>query len=115
MARTPLANAADVHWWTFNAPAAGSYEIRLGELPSAYRLAIYHPGGSTSTVTSGTQDRVRTVQLAAGARVDIAVSLGNGTAVPDRAYRLGVTPPAGASATWFGRTVLEWEPGSLSE
>ena len=93
MARTPLANAADTHWWTFTAPRTGSYEIRLGELPSAYRLAIYYPGGSISTATSGTEDRVRTLALSAGTRVDIAVSVGFGAAVPARAYRLGVTPP----------------------
>ena len=93
MARTALANAGDTHWWTFTAPRTGSYEIRLGELPSAYRLAIYYPGGSISTATSGTEDRVRTLSLSAGARVDIAVSVGFGAAVPSRAYRLGVTPP----------------------
>ena len=39
------------------------------------------------------EDRVRTLSLPAGARVDIAVSVGFGAAVPARAYRLGVTPP----------------------
>jgi hypothetical protein len=106
VARTALAGAADTHWWTFTAPTAGTYEVRLGDLPSAYRLAVSHPGGSTSTGSSSTQDRVRTMQLAAGARVHIAISVGYGTPTPDRAYRLSVTPPAvAAGSTWFARTV----------
>ena len=106
VARAPLANAADTHWWTFTAPRAGTYAVRLGELPSAYRLAIFYPGGSSSTSGSGTQDRVQNVQLTAGARMDIAISVGNGKAAPDRAYRVSVTPPAtSATSTWFARAM----------
>ena len=105
--RTPLMNNSDTHWWTYTVPTAGSYSIRLGELPSAYRLAVYYPGGSTATSSSGTADRVRTLTLAAGTRIDIAVTVGQGTAVPDRAYALSVTPPTSAAgSSWFARLAL---------
>jgi hypothetical protein len=69
----------------------------LGELPRAYRLTVHHPGGSTSTTNSSTSDRVRTITLAAGARVDIAISATDAGVDPTRAYRLSVTPPATSS------------------
>jgi hypothetical protein len=77
---------------------AGTYEVRLGELPRAYRLTVYYPGGSTSTSNSSTSERVRTITLAAGARVDIAISATDAGVDPTRAYRIGVTAPATSSA-----------------
>jgi len=86
---------------------AGTYAVSLGDLPAAYRLSIYYPGGSRSTVNSGTADRNLTVNLAAGARVDIAVGIGYGTPVPTRAYRLGVTAPSASDSTtsWLAAQV----------
>jgi hypothetical protein len=98
VARAPLAAATDTHWWSFTAGAAGTYEVRLGDLPRAYRLTVHYPGGSTSTTNSSTSDRVRTITLAAGARVDIAISATDAGVDPTRAYRIGVRAPATSSA-----------------
>jgi hypothetical protein len=72
--------------------------VRLSDLPRAYRLTIHHPGGSSSTASSSTTDRVRTITLAAGTRVDVAISPAFGGVDPARAYRLTITPPASAGA-----------------
>ena len=97
-ARAPLVSETDTHWWTFTARTSGTYEVRLGDLPQAYRLTVHYPGGSSSSASSSTADRVRTVTLAAGARLDIAISSAYGGFDPARAYRLAITPPASAGA-----------------
>ena len=79
---------ADTQWWSFTAAADGQYEVRLGTLPRNYGLAVYHPGGSSSTTNSGTSDRVRTITLKAGQKVTINVSVGTGGFTATDPYRV---------------------------
>ncbi len=85
-----MRSATDVHWWHLVAPADGTYSVILSDLPRNYGLAVMYPSGNASTTNSGTNDRVRTVSLKAGQRLDIAVSVGSGGYSTDQPYRLSV-------------------------
>jgi outer membrane biosynthesis protein TonB len=91
-----MRSTTDKQWWTLTAKAAGSYSVRLHNLPSPYALAVYTSGGSSSTSNSNLNDRVFTRTLAKGARLDILVEVRNGNASTTAPYSLTVTAPASA-------------------
>jgi hypothetical protein len=86
-----MRSATDEQWWSFTAPAEGNYEVRLSGLPRNYGLAAYYPGGSSSTTSSGTGDRVRNVTLRPGQKLTIRVNVGSGGFSATDPYRVSVT------------------------
>ena len=91
--RSVMRSQTDVQYWGFTAPAAGTYTIRLSDQAVPYKLAYWAPGTSGSTYSSSTADRVKTLTLAAGAQVQLAVSVINGRVSLTEPYTLTVTMP----------------------
>ncbi|MCF8543177.1 MAG: S8 family serine peptidase [Candidatus Nanopelagicales bacterium] len=91
-ARAAMRSATDTQFWAFTAPTTGTYEVRLSEQANPYRLSVSYPGGSTSTYSSSTGDRARSVSLQAGARLVISVQVVNGRYAATAPYRISVTP-----------------------
>lgn len=87
-----MRSATDTQFWAFTAPTTGTYEVRLSEQASPYRLSVSYPGGSTSSYSSSTGDRTRSVSLQAGARLVISVQVVNGNYSATNPYRISVTP-----------------------
>jgi hypothetical protein len=88
----------DEHWWTFVAEEEGVFEVRLEELPANYSLALFFPGGSSSTSGNNLADRVRTRFLRPGQQAFIRVRTESGGHSPVQPYRLRVLPPAPAAS-----------------
>lgn len=85
-----MRNTGDAQWWSFTAPAAGTYTVRLSDLPAAYRLSAYYPGGGRSTYSSSLSDRVITRTLSAGQRIVVSVAAVNANGNVNDPYRLSV-------------------------
>lgn len=87
-----MRSATDAQFWAFTAPVTGTYEVRLSEQAAPYRLSVSYPGGSTSSFSTSTGDRTRSVSLQAGARMVISVQVVNGAYSATAPYRISVTP-----------------------
>lgn len=85
-----MRSGTDVQWWSFTAAADGTYAITLSDLPNNYSLGATYPGGSFNTSSSGNGDRVRTVTLRSGDRVNIKVGVGSGGYSESSPYRISV-------------------------
>lgn len=86
-----MRTAGDVQWWFVIAPTSGTYTVRLSDLPAAYRLSAFYPGGSQSTYSTSLRDRVLTRTLSAGQRIVISVAAVNDNGNMNNPYRLSVT------------------------
>ena len=87
-----MRSSVDAQYWSFTAPVAGTYRIRLADQAVPYLLAAWYPGGSFSTYGSATDDRVRDVKLAAGARLEVSVQVVNGRYSAIQPYTVSVAP-----------------------
>ena len=86
-----MRSGSDAQWWAYRVPTDGTYEVRLSQLPNNYGLTVFYPGGSASTTSTSTTDRVRSVQLRAGDRVSIEVSVESGGFSSSAPYRVTVS------------------------
>jgi hypothetical protein len=105
----------DVQWWRFTAPTAGTYTVRLADLPAAYRLTAFYPGGSRSVFTSALSDRVITRTLTAGQQITISVAAEGGNGNLSEAYRLSVKDESTASAASFSMMTSSAQIGGVAQ
>jgi hypothetical protein len=83
-----MRSITDEQWWSFTPTADGTYQVSLGDLARNYSLAVYRPTGSSSSSGSSTNERVITLDVIAGQRITIKVSVGSGGFSSTDPYRL---------------------------